>query len=52
MGKDVRRIEGAISSMESQLMAEIQAVSFSELRIGKVDIFSGSPTPLQHFVKT
>jgi hypothetical protein len=51
MGKDVRRIEGALSSMESQLIAEIQAGSFSELTIGKVDVFAGSPTPLQHFVK-
>lgn len=52
LGKDVRRIEGAISGMESQLMAEIQAGGFSLLGVGKVDVFGGSPTPLQHFVKT
>lgn len=52
LGKDVRRIDGAISSMESQLMAEIQAGGFTQLGIGKVDVFAGSPTPLQHFVKS
>lgn len=48
LGKDVRRIEGAMTSMESQLIAEIQSGGFSKLTIGKVGVFAGSPTPLQH----
>lgn len=51
LGKDVRRIEGGISSMENQLVAEIQAGGFTLLGVGKVDVFAGSPNPVQHFVK-
>jgi hypothetical protein len=51
LGKDVRRIEAAMSSMESQLISEIQAGGFPQLTIGKIDVFAGSPTALQHFVK-
>jgi hypothetical protein len=49
LAKDVRRIQGALSHMESQLIAEIQAGSFTALSVGKVDTFGASPGKLQHF---
>jgi len=49
MGKDVRRMQGALSQLESQLILEISAGNFQKLSIGKVDAFGSSPTQLQHF---
>lgn len=49
LAKDVRRIQGALSQLESQLIAEIGAGGFTKLSVGKVDTFGSSPTQLQHF---
>lgn len=47
---DVRRLQGALSQMESQLIKEIAAGNFPKLVVGKLDHFSGSPNQLQHFI--
>lgn len=47
--KDVRRIQGSISQLESQLITEINTGIFTKLSVGKVDKFGSSPTHLQHF---
>lgn len=49
LAKDVRRIQGALSQLESQLIIEISAGSFAKLSVGKMDVFGSSPTKLQHF---
>jgi len=49
LGKDVRRIQGALSQIESQLISEIVAGNFSKLSVGKIAAFGSSPTQLQHF---
>ena len=49
LGKDVRRIQGALSQLESQLITEIGAGNFSKLSVGKVHAFGSSPTQLQYF---
>lgn len=50
LGKDVRRVHGALSQMEQQLIFKIKEGSFAMLSIGKVDSFGSSPGKLQHFV--
>ena len=49
LARDVRRIQGSLSQLESQLIAEIGAGGFTKLSVGKVDTFGSSPTQLQHF---
>lgn len=49
--KDVRRLQGALSQMESQLIKEISAGNCPELTMGKLDRFSGSQNQLQHFIR-
>jgi hypothetical protein len=49
LGKDVRRIQGALSQLESQLIAEIGAGNFTTLSVGKLAVFGSSPIQLQHF---
>ena len=49
LAKDVRRIQVAISQLESQLITEIGAGNFTKLSVGKVDTFGSPPIQLQHF---
>ena len=49
LARDVRRIQGSLSQLESQLIAEIGAGGFTKLSVGKVDTFGSSPNNLQHF---
>lgn len=49
LGKDVRRIQGALSQLEAQLITEVKAGRFAKLSLGKLAEFGTPPTPLQHF---
>lgn len=50
LGKDVRRIQGSISTLEPELISRINTGSVTCLQVGKLAPFATSPTPLQHFI--
>lgn len=51
LGKDVRRIQGSLTQMEQQLLADISTGDFIALTAGKIDTFGANPAQLQHFIK-
>ncbi len=51
LGRDSRRFHGYIKSHETQLIANISTGAFTLLKLGKVDIFSGSKEKFQHYIK-
>lgn len=50
LDKDVRRLHGQLSQLESKLVHEIKSGNYKRLSLGKIDNFSSYPTKLQHFV--
>ncbi|MBS1913501.1 MAG: DUF4145 domain-containing protein [Bacteroidetes bacterium] len=52
LGKDLRRVKEAVSTLESELIAKINSGEFQALIIGKIDRYNGSISPLQHFIVT
>lgn len=49
VGRDLRRVNDSISSLENELKSRIASGQFTKLAVGKVDHFSGSKDPLQHY---
>ena len=52
MGKDMRRIDGSLLALETKLISEITSGQVTWLKLGKMDTYANSPSPLQHYVKT
>lgn len=52
LAKDMRRLGGGASALEVQLMGEISSGTYTRLKVGKLDVYEGSKSPLQHFVVT
>lgn len=50
LGRDVRRLVAGASAFEAQLISEIAAGGFSQLKLGKVAKYANSKTDLQHFL--
>lgn len=51
MGKDLRRISGALHELQAALVEEINNGGYTKLSIGKLSKYMGSKDNLQHFVK-
>lgn len=49
LGKDMRRLGGAASQLEAQLIGSIGSGDYNRLAVGKIDIFGDSKGPVQHF---
>ena len=49
LGKDVRRMQGALSRLEAELIDDITAGNYSKLAIGKIDGFGTPPIQRQYF---
>lgn len=50
IGKDVRRIDGAMTQMEHELMQKISNEEYQKLKIGKLEKYANSPNKVQHFI--
>lgn len=50
LGKDMRRVKEAITSLEQELMNKISDGVYAELTVGKVDKYQNSQNELQHFI--
>lgn len=50
--KDMRRVKGAISTLEQELISKIRSGEFTKLSVGKFDKYQNSQDKLQHFIIT
>jgi hypothetical protein len=50
LGKDMRRVKEALTSLEQELITKIGSGEYSRLTVGKVDTYLNSQNQLQHFV--
>jgi len=50
LGRDLRRVSNSISSIETELIAQIQTEKYKKLSLGKVNYFKNSKDMLQHFI--
>ena len=52
LGKDIRRLGAGAAQLQVQLIAEINAGTYSALKVGKVAAVLGRTDLLQHFIVT
>lgn len=50
VGKDLRRVQESIATLEQELIADIQNGTYQKLLVGRVDNYQNSPNKLQYFI--
>jgi hypothetical protein len=51
LGRDTRRFHGYLKSHETQLISNIASGAFTELKLGKLDVYATSKEKFQHYIK-